>query len=88
MQDIEFETDKNYLGGTYSQGGADSPQKSAMAQWLTKLGVTDPSLANYILVGVAGIFFGVTIFLYAGALSEPEKDWSLDARVIMEMQSR
>lgn len=81
MQEIEFETDKGY-----DAGSANAQSKSMMVRWLANIGITDTAMANYILIGMAGIFFGVTIFLYADALSEPAKDWSLDARVIREMQ--
>lgn len=84
MQNIEFETDKSYPAGAYTSG--EVAREPMMVRWLAKVGITDTSLANYILIGVAGIFLGVTVFLYANVLSEPAKDWSLDARIIMEMQ--
>ncbi len=57
-----------------------------MMRLLASVGVADSATANYILLGVAAIFFGITIFLYAGVFAEPVKDWSLDARALMEMQ--
>lgn len=86
MQGIEFETDKSYTPSSYAQQGAPAQQTPTMVRWLMRIGVVDISSANYILLGIAGLFLGVTIFLYAGALSEPAKDWSLDARASLEAQ--
>lgn len=85
MQGIDFEDDRNF-SGISSQIPTQREGSSLLMGLLAKVGVVDKTTANFILLGVAAIGFGVTIFLYAGALVEKEKDWSLEARVIMEMQ--
>lgn len=85
MQGIDFEDDRNF-SGISSQVPAQSAEPSFMMGVLAKIGVMDKTTANLVLLGVAAIGLGVTIFLYAGALGEKKKDWSLDARAIMEMQ--
>lgn len=69
MQGIEFEEDKSYQNFTAEQQ-ASALRPSTMVRLLLKLGIPDPAVANYILLGVAGIFFGITIFLYAGIFAE------------------
>lgn len=64
MNDIEFDTDKNYSSNTYTSNGAS--QDPVMIRWLMKFGVPDATLAGYILIGIVVIFFVITIFLYAG----------------------
>lgn len=85
MQGIDFEDDRNF-SGISSQVPTQSMEPSFMMGILAKIGVADKTTANLILLGVAAMGLGVTIFLYASALVEKEKDWSLDARAIAEMQ--
>lgn len=85
MQGIDFEDDRNF-SGISSQIPAQREGLSLVMGLLAKMGIADKATANFILLGVAAIGFGVTIFLYAGALVEKEKDWSLDTRAILEMQ--
>lgn len=85
MQEIEFETDKSYPANSYTSG--EVARKPTMVRLLMKIGITDTSLANYILIGVAGIGLGITIFLYANALVEPKIDRAAEARAILIMQS-
>lgn len=85
MQGIEFEDDKN-LSGLLTKVPVQSAKPSFMMGILAKIGVIDKTTANFILLGVAAAGLGVTIFLYAGLLSEPAKDWSRDTKAIMEMQ--
>ncbi|MEK7568807.1 MAG: hypothetical protein AAB497_01700 [Patescibacteria group bacterium] len=85
MQGIDFEDDRNF-SGISSRIPVQTAKPSFMMRLLASVGVADSATANYILLGVAAIFFGITIFLYAGVFAEPVKDWSLDARALMEMQ--
>lgn len=72
MNDIEFDTDKNYSLNAYtSQGVTRDP---VMIRFLMKLGVPDATLAGYILIGIIVIFFGITIFLYAGVFKGDSGD--------------
>lgn len=64
MQDIEFEDD---IYKSTKQEVTATP--SLMKSILFKLGVKDATIVNYILLGVAMLFFGITIFMYAGVLS-------------------
>ncbi|MBI5077907.1 MAG: hypothetical protein HZB11_00880 [Candidatus Yonathbacteria bacterium] len=86
MQGIEFEEDKNFSGLSKTAPQALEAKPSLMMKLLERIGVVDKTTANFILLGVAAIFFGVTIFLYARTLVEPAKDWSLDEKVILEAQ--
>lgn len=68
MQNIEFETDQSSLASIKKYGV--TPKQSKMVQLLEKLGVTNPVTANYILLGIAVILFGITIFMYRGIFGE------------------
>lgn len=85
MQGIEFETDN---ASSSSQKNIPTEKTSAMVELLLKFGVKDTSTANYILLGIAGILIGATIFIYAGLIGEPEKDLSLDARSLLIIRGR
>lgn len=73
MEGIEFDVDGN-------QGLKNSPsniidvkkRNSFLVGLLVKIGVDDPAIANFILVGIAGLFLGVAVFLYAGILGNKE----------------
>jgi len=51
---------------------------------MVRIGFADNATANLVLLSFAALLFGTAIFLYAEILVEPEKDWSLDARAILE----
>lgn len=87
MEGIEFETDKSYAPDSYAQQETSSPYAPMMVRWLMGTGITDLATANYILIGMAGIGLGVTIFLYASALAEPKIDRVAEARAVLLMQS-
>lgn len=88
MQGIEFEDDRVYQEGT-SLGSQDRYSRpSILTRLVFKLGVTDIAVVNYILLGVAAIFFGITIFLYADMLNGPKIDRSLDAKAVLENMRR
>lgn len=83
MQGIEFETDQGSTT-TYSM----TPKKSGMLELLSKVGVDDTATANFILLGIVAVFFGITIFLYAGIIGGRTVDPAADARAILLMQGR
>lgn len=62
MQNIEFEEENSY------QIKDVIAKQSLMKSILSKVGISDPMTANYVLLGVAVVLFGVTIFMYAGLL--------------------
>lgn len=68
MQNVEFETDQ-------IPGATNHPAKKEawMVQMLMKMGVPSAGLANVILLAVAILFFGLTIWLYAGLLGGPKQ---------------
>lgn len=68
MQGIDFEDDRN-LSGLASRVPIQTAKPSFLMRLLARVGVEDIAVANYILLGVAAIFFGITIFLYADLLS-------------------
>lgn len=70
MQGIEFEEDKNYQGLKAQTLSTPAIKQGFIMKLLEKAGVSDKSTANFILLGVAAIFFGITIYLYAGILGE------------------
>jgi len=80
MQGIEFETDN---ASSSLQKNIPTEKTSAIVGLLLKFGVKDTSTANYILLGIAGILLGATIFIYAGLLGEPEKKNRLEAQMIL-----
>lgn len=68
MQGIEFEEDKNYQGLKTQTLSTPVAKKGFLLKLLEKAGITDKSTANLILLSIAAIFFGITIYLYAGIL--------------------
>lgn len=68
MQGIEFEDDRNLSGLVTKMVVKPASGQSSMIRILAKVGIEDKTTANYILLGVSVVFFGVTIFLYAGIL--------------------
>lgn len=70
MQGIEFEEDKNFQGLKAQTLSAQVAKQGFLMSLLEKLGVNDKPAANLILLAIAAIFFGITIFLYAGVLGE------------------
>lgn len=74
MQGIEFEEDKSYQINTGNQGQRISTSRPGiMMRMVYKFGIDDPATANLILLGMAALFFGIAIFLYAGISSGPEQ---------------
>lgn len=86
MQGIEFDDEKDL--GIVSSTNFEVVEKepSFTMKLLEKAGITDAAIANLILLGVAAIFFGLAIVVYAGLFKQPTKDWSLDARAILEAE--
>lgn len=66
MQGIEFENDKAV--GTNSSYETSSSKVPLMVGWLMRIGITDIAMANYILIGIAGVGIGLTILMYANVL--------------------
>lgn len=85
MQGIEFEEEKS-LEITSRRVSIPS-EKGILLELLTKLGINDLTTANYILFGTAVILISMTIFIYAGVLSDSEKNISLDSQAISIMNS-
>lgn len=78
MQGIEFETEQS----PSSKSSQREAKQSFMVRFLMKLGVPDVVTANYILLGIATLFFGIAIFLSRGMFREsqpvmptPEGQW-------------
>mgnify|MGYP001613080673 CR=1 FL=1 len=94
MQGIEFEEDKNYQG-LKAQALAPVMEKQGFIMKLVmKTGVTDRATVNLILLAVAAIFFGITIYLYAGILGNnapvklTQEQIAEQQRVMKEMMDR
>lgn len=70
MEGIEFEDDKNQsvLSEINSQATVRKP--SFMIKLLEKVGVTGKATANFVLLGITVIFFGIAFFIYSGLLNE------------------
>lgn len=75
MLGIEFEEDKDIQGFKTSTGSSSTEKPSIAMKLIEKAGVTDKMTANFILLGIAIIFFGISIYLYSGLLkgSKPLK---------------
>lgn len=63
MQGIEFEVDDSY----HPKVG--EIRQSLLLKLVYKLGVTDQTAANYVLLGFAAACFGLAIFFFAGSIS-------------------
>lgn len=70
MQGIEFEEDNNLQGLKAQTVSTPVAKDGFIIRLLAKAGIADKSTANLILLGIAAIFFGITIYLYAGILGE------------------
>lgn len=68
MEGIEFDLDGNHE--LKSSSNTAEARRSFLIGLLAKMGVADPTVANIILIGTAGLFFGIAIFMYAGILGE------------------
>lgn len=69
MQGIEFETDQ--ISNKYTTGVM--MKQSWMIRLIEKAGVTDKATANFVLLGLAIVFFCTTIILYAWVFGVSEK---------------
>lgn len=70
MGDIEFDLDNNQGLKNSSSNVEAQAKRSFLVGLLAKMGIADPAIANFILVGVAGLFLGIAVFIYAGVLGE------------------
>lgn len=77
MQGIEFEDDKNMSGISAKAPQVPVGKQSFMMKLLEKMGITDKATANFILLGIAVVFFAITIYLYAGVLGGSGKSHKL-----------
>lgn len=69
MQGIEFEENNNLHDELNTQTlSTPFAKQGFIIKLLEKTGVTDKSTVNLILLSIAAIFFGITIYLYAGIL--------------------
>ena len=68
MQGIEFEEDKNLAGLKPVAYQTPATRNGIILKLVEKAGIEDKTTANVILLGIAAIFFGITIYLYAGIL--------------------
>ncbi|OIP65341.1 MAG: hypothetical protein COV32_02730 [Candidatus Yonathbacteria bacterium CG10_big_fil_rev_8_21_14_0_10_43_136] len=84
MQGIEFEEDKNFSGIKSKAIEPTVARQGFIMKLMVRIGFADNATANLVLLSFAALLFGTAIFLYAEILVEPEKDWSLDARAILE----
>ena len=80
MQDIEFDADKKrhteILYSPTSKGGF-------IIKFLKNIGITDSTTINVILLGLSGILFGLTIFIYAGTLGGNKRDLPAESRALL-----
>lgn len=68
MDDIKFEVDQA------PRMNLSTAKESSFAKWIMKLGITNSiTTANYILVAIAVLFLGITIFMYARIFSGNEQ---------------
>lgn len=75
MQGIEFDEDKGYQLNTVKPPEQKAEaEPSAITRLLFKLGVSDQTSANYILLGVSVVFFSIAIFFYNSVLEKYEHE--------------
>lgn len=70
MNGIEFEENKIYQTKKTPTNKLIPSESGVFMHTLFKIGVTDQNTANYILLGVAAIFFGITIYIYSGLFNK------------------
>lgn len=70
MQGIEFEEGNNLHSLKAKTLSTPVAKQGFLMGLVEKTGIADKTTANFILLGIAMIFFGITIFLYAGILGE------------------
>jgi hypothetical protein len=80
MEGIEFDIDESQNTNNTSQSKRKQP---LLFRLLAKIGIIDPTVANFVLVGVAAIFFGIAVFIYAG-ISEDNTSPKLSAQEIAQ----
>lgn len=68
MQGIEFEENNDLQD--LDKSTLTKVKSSFMVNMLKKAGVRDTATANFILIVIAVIFFGLTIYMYASILGE------------------
>lgn len=73
MQGIEFEDNRDF-SGISTKVSVQSMKPSLMMKLLAKIGIADKTTANYILLAIAIVGFGLTIFLYADLLSSKTEE--------------
>ena len=91
MEGVEFDID-NTQTQQHLEAKAEQTRlkRSPLYALLGKIGVTDPTAASVILLGVAALFFGVAIFIYAGVVSNKASttiDPVQEAAQIKELQA-
>jgi hypothetical protein len=80
MEGIEFDIDESQNTKNTSQH---QKKQSFLFRLLAKIGVVDPTVANFIMIGAAAFFFGIAIFIYAG-ISENNSSPKLSAQEIAQ----
>ncbi len=91
MEGVEFDID-NTQTQQHLEAKAEQTRlkNSPLYALLGKIGVTDPTAASVVLLGVAALFFGVAIFIYAGIVSDKASnnmDPAQEAAQIKELQA-
>lgn len=92
MNGVDIDLDKKQGSGILQTVTIPKPKTSFLLGFLTSIGITDPALANIILLGIAGLFFGVAIFISAGSTEKKSAALSADQvaaqmRVFNEMKN-
>lgn len=91
MEGVEFDIDN-----TQTQQNLETRaqqvrlKRSPLYALLGEIGVTDPTAASVVLLGVAALFFGIAIFIYAGVVSNKAStniDPVQEAAQIKELQA-
>ena len=68
MSPVEFNPeDREFKSSPRANSGWEGPKPSKMVEWVLKAGVVkNEQQANYVLLGIAGIFFIASIYLLFG----------------------
>lgn len=95
MEGVEFDLDPNQGARDFSRHvSAVKTRPSFLIGLLAKMGIADPVVSNFILAGIAAIFFGISIFLYAGIIEKDAAsklsytEVAAQLKVLEQMQNR
>lgn len=83
MNNFEFDQDHLYQP-------VSSPQRKngpLLVRLMAKMGVTDSTTANYILLGIGALLLFATMLVLSGVFNPPTRDTKAESKAILMMQN-